>query len=233
MPFDAVLGQRIAPFGNLKREIIGVVGDVTLDAYGTNALIVYHAHRQFAGNRNWALTQVVATDASTGADPSPPCAPMVAAHGSGAGGVSSGADGRGRRPRSQPRAIRARPDGRLRGVSLLLAALGLYGVLAYTVRQRTQEIGIRMALGATAAQVRALVLRQAALVLAIGLVAGTAGALLLGRWLSSLVFQTSPSDPRILLATALVLTVTGLIAAWLPARRASRVEPRIAMQEGD
>ena len=89
-----------------------------------------------------------------------------------------------------------------------------------------------MALGATAAQVRALVLRQAAVVLAIGLVAGIAGAMVLGRWLSSLVFEISPSDPRILLATASLLTITGLVAAWLPARRASRVAPRIAMQEG-
>ena len=116
-------------------------------------------------------------------------------------------------------------------VSVLLAALGLYGVLAYAVRQRTQEIGIRMALGATAAQVRLTVLRQAGL-LGIGLASGTAGSLLLGRWLTSLSFQISPSDPRILLAAAVLLTLTGLLAAWLPARRASNVPPRIAMQEG-
>ena len=67
--------------------------------------------------------------------------------------------------------------------------------------------------------------------LAAGLVAGTAGALIIGRWLSSLVFETSPSDPRILLGTAVLLTLTGLTAAWLPARRAARVEPRIAIQD--
>ena len=113
----------------------------------------------------------------------------------------------------------------------MLAALGLYGVLAYAVRQRTQEIGIRMALGATAAQVRVAVLRQAALILAVGLVVGIGGAMVLGRWLTLLVFEVSPSDPRIMLATGLVLTITGLLAAWLPARRASRVAPRIAMQQ--
>ena len=122
--------------------------------------------------------------------------------------------------------------GAFAGVSLLLAALGLYGVLAYAVRQRTQEIGIRMALGATAAQVRLTVLRQAGVVLGIGLMAGTAGALILGRWLTSLSFEISPSDPRILLAAAVLLTITGVLAAWLPARRASRVPPRIAMQDG-
>jgi ABC-type antimicrobial peptide transport system permease subunit len=77
-------------------------------------------------------------------------------------------------------------------VALLLAVLGLYGVLTYTVRQRTQEIGIRIALGASRAQVRALVLRQAALVLGIGLLCGLVGALLLGRWLSSLVVAAGP-----------------------------------------
>jgi ABC-type antimicrobial peptide transport system permease subunit len=111
-------------------------------------------------------------------------------------------------------------------VSLLLAMVGLYGVLAYSVRQRTQEIGIRLALGATAPQVRRLVLRQAAAVVGIG------GALALGQWLSSLVFQVSPSDPRILGAMALLLGVTGLLAAWLPIRRASRVDPTAAMREG-
>jgi ABC-type antimicrobial peptide transport system permease subunit len=116
-------------------------------------------------------------------------------------------------------------------VALLLAVLGLYGVLTYTVRQRTQEIGIRIALGASRAQVRALVLRQAALVLGIGLLCGLVGALLLGRWLSSLVFQISPSDPRIMVATAALLTLVGFVAAWLPARRAAMIEPRTTMQE--
>jgi len=79
--------------------------------------------------------------------------------------------------------------------------------------------------------VRALVLRQAAIVMGSGLVVGVAGALVLGRWLSSLVFKVSPWDPRILLATALLLTITGLVSAWLPARCASRMAPRMALQE--
>jgi ABC-type antimicrobial peptide transport system permease subunit len=120
----------------------------------------------------------------------------------------------------------ARSDG-----ALLLAALGLYGVLDYGVRQRALEIGIRVALGATGAEIRALVLTQAAMILGAGLAGGVAGALLLGRWLSSLVFETSPSDPRIFLATAVVLAITGLLAAWLPARRASSVEPTVAMHQ--
>ena len=118
-------------------------------------------------------------------------------------------------------------------VALALAALGLYGVLAYTVRQRSTEIGIRMALGATAAQVRALVFRQAAAVVGLGVAAGLAGALVLGRWLEALAFGIAPSDPRILMASAVVLALVALVAAWLPAQRATRVEPRVAMQGGE
>jgi putative ABC transport system permease protein len=229
-PLDAAIGQRIRA-GGRTLEIIGVVSDVTLDVYGAPTLTVYHAHRQFADDRNWALSQVVATKG-------PPerilgevraaiasmdlelvvhrAAPMTEV-------VGRGVD----RERFALVLMSA-----FAGMSLMLAALGLYGLLAYTVRQRTQEIGIRMALGATTTQVHVVVLRQAALIVAIGLVIGIAGALVLGRWLTSLVFEISPADPRILLATASLLTFTGLLAAWLPARRASRVAPRIAMQAG-
>ncbi|RPI57324.1 MAG: FtsX-like permease family protein [Acidobacteria bacterium] len=228
-PFDSAVGQRISA-GGRKLEIIGVVGDVTLDVYGSPAFVVYHAHRQFADDRNWALSHVVATDvpperilaevraAVAELDPElvvHRAAPMAEVVGRGA-----------RRERFALVLMAG-----FAGVSLLLAALGLYGVLTYAVRQRTQEIGIRMALGATAAHVHLTVLRQAGLVIGTGLLAGAGGALALGRWLTSLVFEISPSDPRILLAAAFLLTATGLFAAWLPARRASRVAPRIAIQE--
>ena len=117
-------------------------------------------------------------------------------------------------------------------VSLALATLGVYGVLSYGVTQRTAEIGIRMALGATAAEVRALVMRQAAIVVGIGVVAGLGGALALGRWLGALAFGVTPSDPAFLAATVLLLAVVAAAASWLPARRATRIEPRIAMQDG-
>jgi putative ABC transport system permease protein len=117
-------------------------------------------------------------------------------------------------------------------VAVALAALGLYGVLAYAVRQRSTEIGIRLALGATASQVRSLVLRQAALVVGFGLAAGVAGALALGRWLGALAFGIAATDPRILSASAVLLALVALVAAWLPARRAAGVSPRVAMQDG-
>ena len=230
MSFTGVVGQRIAA-GGRTLEIIGVVDDVALDAHGASTLVVYHAHRQFADDRNWVLSQVVSTTLpperifanvrNEVAALDPELAVYRAA-------PLTDVVGRGTRRERFALVLM----GAFAGVSLLLAALGLYGVLAYTVRQRTQEIGIRMALGATASHVRALVLRQAAFVVAIGLVAGLGGALALGRWLTSLVFEISPWDPRILLAAALLLTMTALFAAWLPARRASLVAPKIAIQCG-
>ncbi len=230
VPFDGVVGQRITA-GGRRLEIIGVVGDVALDVYGAQTLVVYHAHRQFAEDRNWALTQVVAAELPPERLIEPVRAriaavdPELAVHRT---APMTEVVGRGTSRERFALVLM----GAFAGVSLMLAALGLYGVLAYSVRQRTQEIGIRMALGATTAQVRTLVLRQAAVVVGTGLVIGIAGALVLGRWLTSLVFEISPSDPRVLLATTLLLTITGLLSAWLPARRASRVEPRIAMQGG-
>lgn len=230
MPFEHVIGQRIAPLGQ-PREIIGVVGDVTLDVYGAPALVVYHAHRQFAANRNWTLTQVVATEL-----PPEQVLPSIRA-------AVAAMDPELVVHRPMPLAeVVGRGVARERfalvlmasfaSVALLLAVLGLYGVLAYTVRQRTQEIGIRIALGATAAQVRVMILKQAAGVIVIGLVGGFAGAIALGRWLSSLVFQVSPTDWRVLLATALVLSTASLISAWLPAHRAASLDPRLTMQQG-
>jgi putative ABC transport system permease protein len=230
LPLDQVVGQRIRVFGRHKREIIGVVDDVALDVYGTPAGGVYSAHRQFADNRNWVLAQVVATDGPPeqllGAVRAEIAAmdPELAVY---RAAPMTEVVGRGSSRQRFALVLMAT----FAAVSLTLAVIGFYGVLAYSVRQRTPEIGIRIALGATAAQVRALILRQAALVLTGGLVAGLAGALVLGRGLSSLLFQVSPWDGRILLATASLLTVTGFVSAWLPARRASRIEARVAMQE--
>lgn len=121
--------------------------------------------------------------------------------------------------------------GTFAAMAAMLAVLGLYGVLTYMVRQRTQEIGIRIALGATPARVRAVVLRQAGVFVGIGLVAGIGGALVLGRWLSSLVFEIHPSDPRILVTAAVAFAIVAFLSAWLPARRAAQLDPRIAIQE--
>lgn len=230
MLFEDVVGQRIRVLAAQEREIIGVVGDVKLDAHGTAFPAVYHAHRQFAGHQTWPLMQVVATEV-------PPEQILAAVRAEVAAldpqlvvfrvAPMTGVVGRGvARERFALVLI-----GAFAIVAMALAAVGLYGVLAYSVRQRTQEIGIRMALGATAARVRSLVLRQAAVMVGLGTLLGIAGALMAGRWLSSLLYQTSPHDPRVLFATTLLLVVVALLSASLPARRASRVEPRIAIYE--
>ena len=222
VPFEGVLGQRLG--AGRDHEIIGVVGDVALDVYGAPTMVVYRAHRQFADNRNWALTQVAATERSTedlfnalGREVTRLDPELVLHRPATMADVLDRGTGRER--------FALVLMGAFAVVALALAALGLYGVLAYAVRQRSTEIGIRVALGATAAQVRELVFRQAAGVIAVGITAGLAGALVLGRWLEALAFGIAPSDARVLTASATVLTVVAIVAVWLPARRASRIDP--------
>lgn len=114
--------------------------------------------------------------------------------------------------------------------ALLLAAIGLYGVMASLVRDQTREIGIRIALGASVSRVRAEVLGRAGIVAGAGAIAGLAGALATSRVLSSLLFQVSPSDPVALGGSCLVLLLVGGLASYVPARRATRVDPVQALR---
>ena len=115
------------------------------------------------------------------------------------------------------------------GTALLLAALGTYGVVAFAVQQRTREFGIRLAIGADAARVRGLVLAQAAKLVGLGAAVGLAGALAAGRLVTTLLFGVTPFDVASYAAAVLVLSLAVLAAAWWPARRASRVNPLIAL----
>ena len=110
-------------------------------------------------------------------------------------------------------------------VGLLLAGIGVYGVLAYYVSQRTRELGIRVALGASKSRIVGLVLRQSATPVAIGLALGIAGSLASGRLLSDLLFEVKPGDPAVIVAIAGLLLSVALLSSWLPARRASRIDP--------
>ena len=114
---------------------------------------------------------------------------------------------------------------------LLLAAAGLYSTMAFVVGRRTREIGVRVALGARALDVRRMVLRDAAVLVLFGALAGLGFALWAGRALETLLFGVGRSDYVSLLASVALLSVAGLIASWLPARRASRVDPVIALRE--
>ena len=115
-------------------------------------------------------------------------------------------------------------------VATLLAAVGLYGVLAYSVAQRTREIGVRMALGASAGAVQKMVLRQVALMTVVGGIIGLSAAVSLGRGARSLLYQLQTHDPLVMAAAAIVLALVALGAGYIPALRASRVDPMNALR---
>jgi predicted lysophospholipase L1 biosynthesis ABC-type transport system permease subunit len=227
-PGMSALGQRIHT-GGAEREIVGVVGDVAIDAEGGEDAYVYHAHTQFAGDRNWALTQVVRTTGSPAAllptvrrvvasldpqlvvyDPTP----------------LGDAIGRG----EAQRAFTVRLLTTFALSALALSALGLFGVLSYGVRLREREFGIRMALGAERGAVRWMVLRRGMALVAAGSAIGLAGAAGAARLMRSLVFQVSPLDPAVLAGAAGFMLAVAALAAYLPARRATRVDPKAVLQ---
>src|SRR4029077_18846055 len=115
-------------------------------------------------------------------------------------------------------------------LATLLAAVGLYGVLAYSVAQRTREIGVRMALGADAGRVRVMVLRQGGGVMVVGGIIGLVGALGVGKAASSLLFGLKGTDPGVFALSLGVLILVALVAGYLPARRASKVDPMQALR---
>jgi predicted permease len=115
-------------------------------------------------------------------------------------------------------------------LATLLAAIGLYGVLAYTVAQRTGEIGLRMALGAAPGRVRSMVLRQVAIMTFVGALVGLAGALGVGKGAQSILFQMTGADPAVLALSAVALALVALCAGFIPAHRASRVDPMRALK---
>jgi putative ABC transport system permease protein len=217
-------------------EVIGVVGDVAVSARGDTRPTVYHAHQQFAANRNWALTQVIALDR-----PAPTLLadlrrvlasidPALVLHRPGAPGQDllplSTIIGGG--VANERFALLLMASFAL--LALVLAAVGVYGVSSYAVSQRTREMGIRMALGAPASAVRGLIVRDAGRLAAIGVPFGVAGGFLATGALRSLLFGISPYDPVVFAAAPLTIALVALIASWLPARAATKVDPLRAVQ---
>jgi len=116
------------------------------------------------------------------------------------------------------------------GASLLLASLGLFGVVSYTASLRGREFGIRLALGARPAQVRTMILSHGMQLLLVGSIIGLVSAITLSRFLQRVLFEASGADSRIYLGVAAVMFAATMLACWLPARRASRVDPMVALR---
>jgi predicted permease len=222
------IGQRLKTAGR-EYDIIGVVSDVALNAEGAADQYIYHAHTQFASDRNWALTQVVAATGSpesiesavrraiAAIDPQlvvyrpAPLADVI---------------GRG----SAQRVFILRLLASFAAIALGLSALGLFGVLSYGVKLRTREFGIRMALGAQAATIRRMVLRQGLVVTVVGLAIGVAGAMLASRLIASILFRVKPLEWSVMGTAAAVMALVACVAAYVPAWRATKVDPRSALQ---
>jgi putative ABC transport system permease protein len=118
----------------------------------------------------------------------------------------------------------------LAGLAMLLAALGIFGVMTYAVAQRTSELGLRIALGARPANIITLVLGQGMKLAALGVFLGLIGAVSVTRWLTSLLYGVSATDPVTFLVIATVPTAVAMLACWIPARRATKVDPMVALK---
>ena len=229
-PGEDPVGKRLI-FGfkePVPREIVGVVGDVRRDGLGVVSRPEMYV--PFAQDPWWAAYVAVRAkgDAAPFAsairnhvralDPTLPIEdiqPMTRT-------VSESV--------AQPR-LRATLLGLFAAAALLLAVLGIYGVLSYSVGRRTREVGIRIALGAQRGDVLGMVLREGLVLSAAGLALGLAGAFVLTRFLSSLLFEVSRLDPWTYAAVAAALLAAGLLACWVPARRATRVNPILALRQ--
>ena len=129
-----------------------------------------------------------------------------------------------------PRRFRAFLLGLFAALALLLSVIGIYGVMAYSCSQRTSEFGIRLALGAERGDILKLILRQGFVLTLMGLGFGLAGAVLLTRYLSSLLYDVKPTDPLTFAIVSVILTIVALVASYIPARRATRTDPMVALR---
>jgi hypothetical protein len=226
-PEGDALGSLVVAASEIRR-IAGVVDDVAFDPRGSTSNKAYIPHANYADDRNWALFQTVRARGDLGdlrerireelraLDPQlvlfrpRPMQSLLAS------------------AQAQDR-FAASLMGIFAMLALVLSAVGTYGVLATAVAGRRREIGIRIALGADTRAVRGMVLASAAGMTAGGAVLGAAGAWAGSRWLESLLYEVSPSDPWVMASSVLVLVALGGVAAWVPARRATGVDPARAL----
>ncbi len=228
-PGESPIGRRLV-FGfaePVPREIVGIVADVKRDGLGAPSKPEMYV--PFAQEPWWAAYVSVRTPGDPGRLASAvrgeiralaPTLPIEA--------LQPMTDIV-RESVAEPR-FRTTLVGFFAGTALLLAVVGIYGVISYGVERRTREVGIRVALGAGKGDVLRLIVRQGLALTGLGLAAGAAGALLLTQFLSSLLFETGRLDLPTFAGVALLLAGAGLLACWIPARRAARVDPVIALR---
>ncbi|MEP7380365.1 MAG: ADOP family duplicated permease [Gemmatimonadota bacterium] len=223
-PNEDPIGKRIRYWGPdtlTWRTVVGVAGDIRYRALREATATIYLPWRQTTA---WQMALAVRTsgELSSVLAPVRRAARMVdpSLQVWSAQSMDAFLDG----PLAQPRLSTFLLSG-FGTVALLLAAIGLYAVMAAAVRDQTHEIGVRMALGATPARVRREVLAGAIVVVSAGVVVGLASAVVGTRFLASLLYEVSPGDPYALLGACFVLLVVGLAAAYIPARRATRIDP--------
>ncbi len=233
-PGQNVLGKRIMPgfsaddTGEKMREIVGVVGNVKhLALKNEDSPEMYLPQTQIPFN---IMSLVVRTTVSNPATLTSAIRRELAAMDSSIPLTSIRVfDEYVSRSLARPR-FNALLLSIFAGTALLLTAIGIYGVMAYSVAQRTNEIGIRIALGAGKASIFRLVVGQAMTLVGISLVVGLAGAFAATRLLHSLLFGVGASDPVTFVSIVLLVSAVAFVAAWLPARRATRVDPIIALR---
>ena len=224
-PGQDAVGRQVMD-GDTPREVIGVAGDVRADSDKPPVAMLYRPYWDYSPRRVTLVARAAGDPHSIagalraavrGVDPDVPLADMRTMQEVLEQSVAQ-------------RRFQMRLAGAFAATALLLAALGIYGVVSYSVARRTNELGIRLALGAQAHQLYRMVLRQALAPVALGLLVGLAGALAAGRVLASLLYQVSPRDPELLAAAAALLGAVALAASFLPARRAVGMNPLDALR---
>ena len=228
-PNEDPVGRRMRVSGG-EAEVIGVVADVRVGVRAETPAIVYHLHRQFAANRNWALTEVVSSNLQV---------PKLLAE------IRRELDA------LDPALVLYRPRlfsdvigggiaqerfalvvlAAYAFLALTLATVGLYGLLSYSVSRRQREMGIRLALGAPRGAVRALVVREGGMLAIAGALVGLGGAFVATRALGTLLYDVTATDPLTFAAAAAILVAISLVASWIPARAATRIEPIQALRD--
>jgi putative ABC transport system permease protein len=230
-PHQDPLGRHLIfgfpPYGNVSREIVGVVADihdVSLAAKPGPMMYVPFSQAPFWGAEVVVRSRLSAADDAaairTETHNIDPALPVTDIEALPQGLYASVAEPR----------FRTLLLALFGAIALLLAAVGIYGVISFSVSRRTREIGVRMALGATPASLRRLVIGESAKLALFGLAAGVPATLLLTHFLSTLLFAVTPTDPLTFIGVAVLLTLVALLAAYLPAQRAMRIDPMVALR---